>query len=74
MLIPDNIHPKNSIYYNGAIILEILYKKRKINLLDLYIELKKIKDITFPVFLLCIDWLYLSEIAILKDGSVELCS
>lgn len=31
MLIPDNVRPENSIYFNGAIILKILIEKRKRN-------------------------------------------
>ncbi len=51
MLLPDNIHPKNSIYYNGAIVLEVLQKNNHIELLELYLLVKKIRDISFPIFI-----------------------
>ncbi len=75
MLLPDNIHPENSLYYNGAIVLQILKKKKKQSLLDLYQSIKQKQNITFPVFILCLDWLFLLNVAILnKNGDVELCS
>ena len=74
MLLPDNIHPENSIYYKGAIVLQVLQKKNGLDLLNLYREVKQIKEITFPVFILCIDWLYIANIAEVKEGRVELCS
>ena len=74
MLLPDNIHPENSMYYNGAILLKILQKKKSLDLVNLYLEVKQIKKITFPVFILCLDWLYIANIAKVKEGRVELCS
>lgn len=74
MLLPDNIHPENSIYYNGALVLQVLQDKRVIDLIQLYQEVKLLKEITFPVFILCLDWLYIANIAEVKEGRVELCS
>ncbi|HFG2109785.1 TPA: ABC-three component system middle component 6, partial [Vibrio cholerae] len=34
MLLPDNIHPDNSVYYNGAIVLKILQEYKKVELLE----------------------------------------
>lgn len=64
MLLPDNIHPENSIYYNGSIVLQVLQKQAKQNLLDLYQNAKKQRNMSFPVFLLCLDWLYLINVAV----------
>lgn len=74
MLLPDNIHPDNSVYYNGAIVLEILQENGKMELFDLYEEAKGMKSISFPLFILCVDWLYLIDAAILNSGKIELCS
>ena len=49
MLLPDNIHPDNSIYYNGAIVLQVLQKKKGLDLVNLYLEVKQVKELTFPV-------------------------
>lgn len=74
MLLPDNIHPENSIYYNGALVLQVLQKKSGIDLIILYQEVKQIKEMAFPVFILCLDWLFIASIAEVKEGRVELCS
>jgi len=75
MLLPDNIHPEQTIYYNGAIVLQSLQKQAKQNLLDLYQNVKQKQEITFPIFILCLDWLFLLNVAVLnKDGDIELCS
>ena len=75
MLLPDNIHPENSIYYNGAFVLQVLQEKINLNLLDLFQNVKNKKSMTFQIFILCLDWLYLLDIAKLnKKGEVELCS
>ena len=75
MLLPDNIHPENSIYYNGSIVLQCLQKDDNQKLLDLYQNVKQNVDLSFPVFLLCLDWLFLIDAAVInKNGIVELCS
>ena len=75
MLLPDNIHPENSIYYNGAIVLQALQGFVKGALLDLYLEVKKLKNMTFQVYVLCLDWLYLLDLVkINNNGEIELCS
>ena len=74
MLLPDNIHPENSIYYNGALVLQVLQKESSADLVRLYQKVKQIKEMTFPVFILCLDWLYIANIAEVKEGRVELCS
>lgn len=75
MLLPDNIHPEQSIYFNGSFVLQELQKKSKQNLLDLYQNVKQKRNITFPVFILCLDWLFLLNVALLNhNGEIELCS
>ena len=73
MLLPDNIHPENSIYYNGAIVLQVLQNNDKFEMLELYNKVKQVRNMSFPVFVLCLDWLYLINAAELKKGKVELC-
>lgn len=73
MLLPDNLHPENSIYYNGSIILQVLKNEDKLEMFELYTRVKEMRDISFPVFVLCLDWLYLVDIAKVKRDRVELC-
>jgi hypothetical protein len=75
MLLPDNIHPNNSIYYNGAFVIESLKKDTSYKMLDLYQEVKTKKQMSFSVFILCLDWLYLLDVAKFNSkGEIELCS
>lgn len=75
MLLPDNIHPEESIYYNGAFVLQALQEHHNMDLLDLYMSTQTYRAMTMPVFVLCLDWLYLLNLVSLSEqGSVELCS
>lgn len=75
MLLPDNLHPELSVYYNGSIVLEELQKKSTRRLIDLYKEVKDRNNMSFATFILCLDWLYLIEVAKVNEkGEVELCS
>ena len=75
MLIPDNIHPDQTIYFNGAFVLKNIQEHRVMNLLDLYIQTTTERKMSMPVFVLCLDWLFLINLITLDDhGKVELCS
>lgn len=75
MLLPDNIHPQLSIYYNGSLILKELNRLAKQQVLDLYESIKSKYNMSFAIFMLCLDWLYLIDSAkIDDDGWVVLCS
>uniref|UniRef100_A9A7E8 Uncharacterized protein n=1 Tax=Methanococcus maripaludis (strain C6 / ATCC BAA-1332) TaxID=444158 RepID=A9A7E8_METM6 len=75
MLLPDNIQPELTIYYNGALVLEELHNIPKQNSVELYQKLKEKKeDMSFSIFVLSLDWLYLINAAkVTESGEVELC-
>lgn len=74
MLMPENIDPKKSIYYTGAMVLRLLQKSVNISVLNLYSEVKSQYGISFSVMLLSLDWLYLIGAAtVSKNGDVKLC-
>ena len=74
MLLPDNIHTELSIYYNGYVVLKELKKENKQKLVNLYQKVKKINNMSFQIFVLSLDWLYLLNVAkIDKNGEVNLC-
>ena len=74
MLLPDNVHPEQTIYYNAAFVLDRLVKCRRIELFDLYNEVKEEKPMSFATFQLCLDWLFIIKVIESNDGSiVELC-
>ena len=74
MLLPDNMRPENSTYFNGAIVLKVLQTEKKISVVDLYCRLREQYRMSFAILQLCIDWLYLIDCVIVKNGEVELCS
>ncbi len=75
MLLPDNIHPENTIYYNGSFVLKALQENQAIDFLELYLNTQKICKMSMPIFLLCLDWLFLLNIVSLDErGRVTLCS
>lgn len=75
MLLPDNIHPELSIYYTGSVVLMELKDNSKQKIIDLYQQVKNRNEMSYPVFILSLDWLYLIDAAkIDENGCVELCS
>jgi hypothetical protein len=74
MLLPDNIHPELTIYYNGSIVLDTLQKNDNIEMLELYSKVKETQSMSFSIFVLSLDWLYLIDVAILQKEKVKLCS
>lgn len=75
MLLPDNIQPELSIYYNGALVLDELHKNSSQSIPQLFCKMKMETGMSFSTFILCLDWLYLIDAAkINKEGEVEICS
>ena len=75
MLVPDNIHPEQTIYFNGAFVLKAIKENRVMDMIDLYIQTTSEREMSMPVFVLCLDWLFLLNLVTLNDqGKVELCS
>ncbi len=75
MLLPKDINPELSIYYNGSIIIQQLLVEDNIDIIHLYNNVKNTSDMSLFTYLLSLDWLYLSDIAIVTEGGeVKLCS
>lgn len=73
MVLPDNIRPENSLYVTGAFVLSVLRKYKNIHLNDLYEEVCKTHYMSFNIFMLSLDWLYLINAINNKEESVSLC-
>jgi hypothetical protein len=75
MLLPRDIDPELSIYYNGSIILKELLKKDNVDIMNLFKNIKEENDMSLSTYMLSLDWLFLSDIAIVTEsGEVKLCS
>jgi len=75
MLVPDNIHPEQTIYFNGSFVLRAIQKNPVMGMLDLYIQTISDREMSMPVFILCLDLLFLLNLVTLNEqGKVQLCS
>ncbi len=75
MLLPDNVHPKNSLFFNGAVILRVLRTIGEADLADLFAECRKDSNISMPLFVLSLDWLFLANrVTRNNQGNFVLCS
>ena len=75
MLLPDNMQPELCIYYNGAMILKELKETERQTIFSLYQRIKEKREMSFSTFILCLDWLYLIQVAQVNEkGEIELCS
>lgn len=74
MLIPKNISPDNCIYYNAAFVLQALSRNNSTTPLpQLYCDTRKTHHMSYPVFELCLDWLYLIGCVDINPNGIEPC-
>lgn len=75
MLLPDNIHPKNSLYYVGSHILQALRATHRPDMLELYAMTRIYHyDVPMPIFVLSLDWLFLADLVKLDaSGKIVPC-
>ncbi|EAH5887239.1 hypothetical protein K8T27_001243 [Campylobacter upsaliensis] len=69
-------NPKQSLYFLGAALLEILKNKNmEYSLFELYEQFQKKYNIEIKKFILILDWLYLANyIEITQEGFIIKCS
>lgn len=74
MLLPKDVLPENSLYFNGAFIIEAIKKVGPMRFMDLYLATRELQEMPIAIFVLALDWLYLASIVRNSDGVIELCS
>lgn len=74
MLLPKNLSPDDCVYYNAALVLEPLLKKKAMTLADLFCEIRLSYAMSYSLFVLCLDWLYLIDAITITDDLITLCS
>lgn len=75
MLLPDNIHPEQSIYYNAVFVIKNLHESKAADLFKLYEKVTSNLEMSMPVFLLCLDWLFLVNLVDIDNkGRIISCS
>jgi hypothetical protein len=76
MLLPKDTNPKNTVYYNGALTLNVIKEsdKKTFDSFDLYEKLKQYYNLSFQSYLFALDWLFLiGAIKLAKNGKMEKC-
>ena len=74
MLMPNNIKPELSIYYNGYLVLKYLKEIKKIKISDLYIMMFQLYKMSYKVLVFTLDWLYLIDAIDFCDSEeITLC-
>ena len=74
MLLSDTLHPSRMIYYQGALVLQTLQQEGCMSVGGLYARMKQNQNMSYPVLMLCLDWLYLINAAKINEkGEVNLC-
>ena len=74
MLLPKDVRPENSLYFNGAFIIKTIKTNGAMRFMDLYLSTRERQDMPIALFVLALDWLYLASIVRNSDGVIELCS
>lgn len=75
MLLPENVHPESTLLYSGALILKALKTLRTAAIVDLYVEARTHGELSMPLFVLSLDWLFLANcIAFNERGDIAICS
>jgi hypothetical protein len=75
VLLPDNVHPEQTIYYYGGFVLKAVNDSPGTSVLELYTHTSIDHKLSMPNFLLSLDWLFLLGLVVLnKNGRVEACT
>ena len=77
MLLSNNSSPANTLYYGGAMVLQALSGEggAGVTLSALYERVRERHGMPASFLIMCLDWLYLAEAAVVDEqGVVRLCS
>ena len=74
MLLPKEVWPENSLYFNGAFIIKAIKTNGAMPFMDLYLSTREYQAMPTAIFVLALDWLYLASIIQNSNGVIELCS
>jgi hypothetical protein len=76
MLLPQDINPTNTLYFNGALAINAMNStdEKSIDFFELYKKLKASNQISFQSYIFALDWLYLiGSIKLGRQGKIEKC-
>lgn len=75
MITGKDISPKRKIYYLGAVAIEILndYPEKEIDFFDVFQKMKDKEKISINLFILTLDWLFLSGVITINNKYIRKC-
>ena len=76
MIVSKDIHPERDVYYLGAKVINILSNEisSTSNYLDVFEKLNNSENISIHLFVLVLDWLYLSGVVSgIENGRIIKC-
>lgn len=76
MLLPKDINPINTLYFNGALAINTMNStpKKSIDFFELYEKLKASNNLSFQSYIFALDWLFLiGSIKLGTYGKIEKC-
>lgn len=75
MILPSYISPKNCLYHKGAQVIKILQNEGELHVAELYEKAKNQDEkLSYSLFMLTLDWLFLVAMIEEHDGMIKLCS
>lgn len=74
MIISHDYNPERQLYYLGAKLLEVMPANRGVALFDAFQMLSEREDVSFSLFILTADWLFLIGAIDLDGGELVRCS
>jgi hypothetical protein len=75
MIIGKDVNPQNNVYHIGAKIIQVLnsYDRPSIDYFEVFNDLNKLDKVSFNLFSLGLDWLYLLGVVDNNDGQLKKC-
>ena len=76
MIVDKHTNPERDIYYLGSMVIELLSETEETSFdyINIYQELKSRIEISFKLYILTLDWLFLlGTISKGKNGTLEKC-
>ncbi len=76
MIVSKDINPERDVYYLGAKVIEVLSREKNntIDFFDVFEELNASENVSINLFVLVLDWLYLSgAVSGIEKGRIVKC-
>ena len=73
MILPDLLSPQQCLYYKGTIIVRVLKQYGDLHVSVLYERVKEDDEMSFSLFLISLEWLYIVGVVSEFKGIIKLC-